>query len=213
MFTGLVQMTGKLASLERRGNGARLTVEHEPWPESLLPGESVAVQGACLTVTDIRRDSFECDVLRETLDKTALGSLARGELLNLERALRPADRLGGHFVTGHVDGVGTVSVLKRESEDWRLEVDCPKELLSAMCVKGSVACNGVSLTIVDVTAAAFGVRLIPFTWSGTSLRTLRAGSPVNIETDLLEKYTRAYLNRERASSVTVERLRDAGYAG
>ncbi|MEI6970916.1 MAG: riboflavin synthase [bacterium] len=211
MFTGLVQKTGRLAALERRGSGARLTVGHTPWQEPLLPGESVAVQGACLTATVIRPDAFECDILLETLDHTALGSLAHGAVLNLERALRPADRLGGHFVTGHVDGVGTVSMLRRESCDWHIEVGCAKDLLSSMCEKGSIAFDGVSLTLVEVTAHAFGVRIIPFTWSNTALSTLHVGSQVNIETDILEKYTRAYLLQKKAPTVTMERLRDAGY--
>lgn len=211
MFTGLIQMTGRLAVMEKRGTGARLTVEHAPWLEPLSRGESIAVQGVCLTVTDTRKGAFECDVLRETLDRTNLGAQVGGARLNLERALRPSDRIGGHFVTGHVDGVGTVSTLTRESQDWLLAINCSNELLAGMCVKGSVACDGVSLTIVDVTEKSFGVRLIPFTLESTTLKGLRQGMPVNIETDILEKYVRRQLARERGSPVTIERLTQAGF--
>ena len=216
MFTGLIQSIGKLSGIERRGNGSRLTVEHKPWTEPLTPGESVAVQGACLTVTDFRPGSFECDVLRETLDRTTLGKLARGTMLNLERALKPADRIGGHFVTGHVDGAGTVAQLKQESQDWLLEIGCASDLLACICVKCSVALDGVSLTVVAVTAKAFGVRLIPFSWANTTLRNLRHGSPVNIETDILEKYVRqrsvsGHSASGHEGSVTTDHLRDAGF--
>lgn len=211
MFTGLIQMTGKLARIVRRGNGARLTVEHAPWPETLTPGESVAVQGTCLTVTDFAAGSFTCDVLRETLDRTTLGRLSRGSIVNLERALKPADHIGGHFVTGHVDGVGAVAELKQESQDWLLEVSCADDLLAGICVKGSIAIDGVSLTVVDVGKSSFGVRLIPFSWDNTSLNTLRKGSPVNIETDILEKYVRRRLEREKGSAITMARLHEAGF--
>lgn len=211
MFTGLIQNIGKLSGIERRGDGARLTVEHTPWIEPLTPGESVAVQGACLTVTDFHSGSFECDVLRETLDRTSLGSLARGAMLNLERALKPSDRIGGHFVTGHIDGAGAVATLKKESQDWLLEISCACDLLAGICVKGSVAVDGVSLTVVDLTSKTFGVRLIPFSWANTTLRNLRHGSPVNIETDILEKYVSRRLVSGQKETLTMDHLRNAGF--
>ncbi|MEI6217967.1 MAG: riboflavin synthase, partial [bacterium] len=212
MFTGLIQKTGKLAGMKRRGEGARIEVSHSEWDDQLSLGESVAVQGVCLTVACVRAGGCEFDVLRETLDRTSLGGKARGAPLNLERALRASDRIGGHFVTGHVDGVGTVSKVKQESQDWVLEIRCPDELLMSVCIKGSVACDGVSLTVVTVTDRSFGVRLIPFTWENTSLQFLDQGSPVNIETDILEKYVRHRRDPERDGTVSIETLQNAGFA-
>ena len=210
MFTGLVQKVGSLRKIERRGDGGRLFVGHDAWGEPLTLGESVAVQGVCLTVTSVHADGFECDVLLETLKRTNLGAMRSGASLNLERSMRPSDRLGGHFVTGHVDGVGTVSDLSRESEDWVLEIKPEKDLLVGVCPKGSVACDGVSLTVVDVFKSSFSIRLIPFTWQNTSLSSLKRSLTVNIETDILGKYVRRY-SAAAPADITVEKLREFGF--
>jgi riboflavin synthase len=211
MFTGLIQKIGTLRGIARRGEGARLTVCHNAWEEPLLEGESVAVNGVCLTVTGMTARSFECDVLRETLDRTNLATKKRGAPLNLERALRPTDRMGGHFVTGHIDGPGSVAAFRKSSDDWILEIACAPDIIEFVSRKGSVACDGVSLTVTDVSTSAFQVNLIPFTRSNTALNAVRTGDTVNIETDILAKYVRSRGDRGRQGAITLERLGECGF--
>lgn len=213
MFTGLIERVGWLSRMEKSSGGARIVIGHEPWDEPLKPGESVAVQGVCLTVVRPEPRQFICDVLNETLKRTNLGAAAPGTHLNLERALRAGDRFGGHFVSGHVDGTGTVVKLTKAGRDWVLGIECSPELAQAIVMKGSIACDGVSLTVTAVSAAGFEVNLIPFTWSGTSLSRLTVGGRVNLETDLVGKYIRHDAESRRPESrVTLDRLRDAGFA-
>jgi riboflavin synthase len=212
MFTGLIQRVGTLAERKTRGDGLSFVIRHDPWDSPLELGESVAVQGACLTVTARTQGQFTCDVLGETLAKTHLGKKDVGALLNLERALRLDERLGGHLVTGHVDGQGRVAGIDRKGNDWVLEVRATAELLGGMVSKGSVAVDGVSLTIAALQPSSFTVHLIPHTWDHTSLRGLKTGDPVNLENDLIGKYVARHLERLQPSGgVTLERLRAAGY--
>ncbi len=212
MFTGIIQKVGTLGRRVARGEGQRLTIRHEPWDTPLALGESVAVNGVCLTVAERGEADFTADVLSETLEKTSLGGRAVGASLNLERALRLDDRLGGHMVTGHVDGTGTVSAVKRTGTDWALKVVCGRELANGMVPKGAVAIDGVSLTLVTLTAEAFSVHLIPHTWEHTAFRALKAGDRVNLETDVIGKYVKRYLDAMKpGSAVTVESLRRAGF--
>ena len=214
MFTGIIQQVGTLARREARGQGQRLTIRHAVWATPLVPGESVAVNGACLTVAAAGTGEFSADVLRETLDKTCLGGKGPGAALNLERALRLDDRLGGHMVQGHVDGTGTVAGIKPSGSDRVLEIACGRELVEGMVAKGSVAIDGVSLTIVALAALSFSVHLIPHTWAHTALRTLAAGELVNLETDVIGKYVKRYvLALKPAGSVTEASLRRAGFGG
>lgn len=213
MFTGLIQQVGSLAAMTGRGKGKRLAVRHSPWDTPLALGESVAVNGVCLTVAERGAGQFCCDVLEETLDKTGLGRKRPGDPLNLERALRVDDRLGGHMVTGHVDGVGTVTALDRKGDDWTLEVACDAGLLTGMVPKGSIAVDGVSLTLVELSAKTFSVHLIPHTWKNTALHALRKGGTVNLETDIIGKYVARHLaNMDAGSGLTVEKLR-ASFGG
>lgn len=214
MFTGLVEKTGRLAALRAAGQAVELAVACEPWDEPLAVGESVAVNGACLTVA--RRDGggFVCNVLKETLARTALGDRRPGALLNLERALRLGDRLGGHMVSGHVDGVGTLTEIGRDGADYLLRVHCGGDLTAGMVLKGSVACEGVSLTLAGLWEDGFQVNIIPHTWRATNLERLKSGDKLNIETDMIGKYV-ARLLQERgvtARPVTEELLRQAGFA-
>jgi riboflavin synthase len=215
MFTGIIERVGRLVSLKERGGGAILTVEHDPWETPVAVGESIAVQGACLTVTQCEPGRFTCDVLRETLERTNLGRLQAGARLNLERALRVGDRFGGHLVTGHVDGVGVVRRMEKAAPDWRLEIACSRELLGEIVPKGSIACDGVSLTVVALSADSFEVHIIPHTWNHTTLSNLRARDSVNVETDLVGKHVRRLVNPGGAaeSSVTLDTLRRAGFVG
>jgi len=212
MFTGLVQKVGALAAKKKRAAGLSLVIRHEPWESPLVPGESVAVQGACLTVTAVKAGEFACDVLKETLDKTSIGPLGLGATVNLERALRADERLGGHIVTGHVDGLGTVAAWTKAGADRVLEVSCDTLLLEGIVPKGSVAIDGVSLTVAELRPASFTVHLIPHTLAGTSLPNLRPGMRVNLETDIIGKYVRRYMSGMKGGSgITADTLRAAGF--
>lgn len=195
MFTGIIEKVGHLQAQEARGNGARLTVSHTRWETPLIPGESVAVQGACLTVVACSETTFACDLLQETLDRTCLGDKVPGSLLNLERAMRADGRFGGHMVAGHVDGTGIVSRLEPTGNDRLLEIETPTALLAEIVEKGSIAVDGISLTISSVSKTHLQVQIIPFTWEHTNLRDLRAGMRVNLETDIIAKHVRKLLGK------------------
>ncbi len=214
MFTGIIEKVGRLACLEDRGDGARLVIEHPAWSEPLAPGESVAVQGACLTAVTCAKESFTCDVLRETLVRTCLVEKRPGSLLNLERAMRADGRFGGHLVSGHVDGTGSVTRLDAIGRDWLLEVECGRELTVEMVQKGSITLDGISLTVTQVAEDRFQVHLIPFTWENTSIQEVRVGNRVNLETDLVGKYVRKYLatGHPIRQGLALEDLRRAGFA-
>lgn len=212
MFTGLIQKTGELVRVDVAGEAGRLELRTTAWPEAFVCGESVAVQGVCLTLTEARGGVLTFDVLKETLKRTCLGDKVVGARLNLERALRVGDPMGGHMVTGHVDGTGVVKTITRVGRDWAIEVECPVELIKGMVPKGSVTCDGISLTLVDVKQGAFSVHIIPHTWANTSLSDLRKGDRINLETDVIGKYVRRQMDAGGAKShVTEDLLRDAGF--
>lgn len=189
MFTGLVQALGTVAAVEADGHGGRVLSVSEPaFAPQLALGESVAVNGACLTVVGTDADSFRFQAGPETLVRTNLGSLAVGDRVNLERALRVGDHLGGHFVTGHIDAVGRIAERVKAGEWETVWFDCPPELDDVMVSKGSVAVDGVSLTLVDVQPGRFSVMLIPHTLAHTTLGFKPVGAAVNLETDLLAKH-------------------------
>jgi len=214
MFTGLIETVGRLADRVPRGEQVRLVVEGGAWSAPLVLGESIAVNGVCLTVAEFDGGRFTADLLDTTLARTALGGKPKGAALNLERALRVGDRLGGHFVTGHVDGVGTVEAIEPAGPDWKIRVRADAELLRVMPPRGSVALDGISLTLAEIDATGFEVHLIPHTWQYTALRELRPGDPVNLETDLIGKYV-AHLMGASAGRppLTLETLLRAGFGG
>lgn len=195
MFTGIIERVGVVAALERDGEKTRLCVEAPGVGEGVHVGDSVAVAGVCLTATTVAPDRLDFDAVSETLDRSALGDLAVGGRVNLERALRASDRLDGHIVQGHVDGTGRVRVLERHGDDVRLHVDCDAELAALLVDKGSVAVDGVSLTVVDPGDDGFQVALIPHTLEVTTLGGLEPGDRVNLEADVLGKYVKKYLER------------------
>jgi len=197
MFTGLIQKVGKLKGLTRKGRGAILEVGHEPWVAPLECGESVSVQGACLTVTSAASASFKCDALAETLQRTTLSTCRQGALLNLERAMRTDDRFGGHVVSGHVDGTGVVSEIREQDGDHVLRVNCDASLLDGIVPKGSIACQGVSLTVTGLGDSWFEVSIIPYTWEHTCFHAMKRGDTVNLETDVIGKYIRKYIGASR----------------
>lgn len=187
MFTGLVQGLASVVAVESRPPGVRLVVAAEPLAAAAI-GDSIALNGCCLTVVDRQGDRVAFDLGPETLVRTNLGRLVPGRRVNYETSLRLGDPLGGHFVTGHVDGLGTLAA-RHDERDWSLcWFRCPRELARLMASKGSVAVDGVSLTLVDVEPERFSVALIPHTLSVTTLGELQVGDTVNLETDLLAKY-------------------------
>ena len=214
MFTGLIAGVGALARRTRQDGGWRLRIDHKGWETPLELGESVAVQGVCLTVARCDDGGFDADVLDETATCTTLAALAEGAPVNLERALRVGDRMGGHFVTGHIDGRGRVGAITRTGRDWVLTVACDVERLAEMVSKGSIAIDGVSLTLAGLAEDAFSVCIIPHTWTHTSLSRLVVGGAVNLETDMVGKYVRRSVGLaggESAASVTLDRLQQAGF--
>lgn len=206
MFTGLVEALAPVERVEIEGDGRALVVA-APFAAEAAPGESVAVNGACLTV--VSRDTRSCRFQAgpETLRRTNLGELKPGDRVNLERALRVGDRLGGHLVQGHVDGLGRIASRGRQGEWEVVWFSCPAELAGQMVSKGSVAVDGISLTVVDVTANGFSVALIPHTLALTTLGFKAAGASVNLETDVLAKYVWKCLR----GGVTMETLKRAGF--
>lgn len=193
MFTGIVEELGVVEALVDQGDAIRLTVRGPHVTVDAALGDSVAVNGCCLTVAERDQETFTADVMRETLDKTGLGDLEPGDRVNLERAVTPATRLGGHIVQGHVDGTGTV-LARTPSEHWELvEVSVPAPLARYLVPKGSVTVDGVSLTVVDVGDDRFTVSLIPETLARTTLGSRAAGERVNLEVDVIAKYVERLL--------------------
>lgn len=190
MFTGIVEKTGKVVSLERLDRSARLTLASNL---SVLPGQSVAVNGCCLTSTGETPGVLVFDLLNETLNRTNLGALVPGSVVNLERALAASDRFGGHFVQGHIDCAARILSLEQIGEDHRLEVELPKEFARYMIAKGSIAVDGISLTVAELKEASFVIWLIPHTMQVTALHARKAGDLVNLEFDMLSKYVERIL--------------------
>jgi riboflavin synthase len=211
MFTGLVQKVGALRRLARSGDGWSLTIAHDPWPEALALGESVAVQGACLTVTAVFDGAFAADLLDETLARTALRERGQGARVNLERALALGDRLGGHIVSGHVDETGRLLAVEPRGRDVSWRVGCSPALARQTVLKGSVAIDGVSLTVSGLGGDWFEVSLIPTTLRETSLSDRRAGDALNLEGDILGKYVARLLGREAGGGVTEQLLAENGF--
>lgn len=196
MFTGLVEAIGTVRAVRKSASGCRLTVE-TPFKD-LTVGESISVEGVCQTIALVDGIRFSCDLLRETLRVSTLGSLRPGSQVNLERALSAAGRFGGHIVNGHVDGLGTVT--KVTLRPLAAEVALEGALLKYVVPKGSIAVNGVSLTVGPaVKSSRFGVFIIPHTWDHTTLKNLRAGSKVNIEVDIIAKYVERLVASKKGS--------------
>jgi riboflavin synthase len=192
MFTGIVQR-GRVASVEDTGGALRLGIEAPGIAERVVLGDSVSISGVCLTVVERAGDVLSFEAVPETLERSSLGDLAAGRTVNLESAARVGDALGGHYVQGHVDGVGSVRSVAPEGAGRRLWFDAPPDILRYVVHKGSVAVEGVSLTVADLDDTGFAVALIPHTLSETTLGDAAAGDPVNLEVDVLAKYVERLL--------------------
>jgi riboflavin synthase len=208
MFTGLVETIGTVVTAQRAGSGLRLRVDLGPAAEGVRLGDSICLGGICQTVAAIEGRAAAFDAVAETLSRTTLGTWKAGTRVNIERSLRPTDRLGGHFVAGHVDGTGRIAENREGDGGWRMVVETPEELLPEIAPKGSIAIDGVSLTVVDVTATGFSVAMIPTTLQATTLGGLTTGDRVNLETDVLAKYVRRALAAGASAEATDRRLFD-----
>ncbi len=212
MFTGIIRAKGTISEMQRRGGDVRLTVRAAdmPW-DTFEIGESIAVNGICLTAINLHEDGFDTDVSNETLNVTALGQLTQGDAVNLEPSLAVGERLGGHLVSGHVDCVGEVVERHADARSIRLSVQIPGEYARYVARKGSVCIDGVSLTINEVSGNTFGVNIIPHTADVTIIGAYTVGTRVNIEVDLLARYLERLLGKD-GDGVSIEFLKEHGYA-
>lgn len=198
MFTGIVQDVGRVVSREARGGDVRLLIAFDRLDASGIGiGDSICVQGCCLTAVELQDRTFAADVSRETLSLTTLGDLTPGAPVNLEPALKAGDPLGGHLVSGHVDGLGEIAAIGGDARSTRIDVSVPSALARYLARKGSVAIDGVSLTVNEVHGATFGINLIPHTQAVTTLGALRAGVRVNVEVDQIARYVERLLATDR----------------
>jgi riboflavin synthase len=213
MFTGIIEELGTVESIRVGANSGRLRVRAPLVSADLHEGDSISVNGVCLTAVAFHGASFDADASPETLDRSSLSALKPGDIVNLERALLPTSRLGGHIVQGHVDATGEVVAAQPLGDgNWWLGVRYPAELERYLVSKGSVAVDGISLTIASIEGGIFGVAVIPHTWSHTNLCKRRPGDVVNLETDILAKYVEKLLAGASASpKLSVEHLIDMGY--
>ncbi|MDD5084738.1 MAG: riboflavin synthase [Candidatus Omnitrophica bacterium] len=213
MFTGIIETIGKLESRKRTGSLERLTFSAGSFKEPLEEGESIAVNGVCLTVADFGRKEFSVDAVAETIKTTTLGNLRVGEKVNLERAVKAGGRFGGHFVSGHVDGVGKIISVSREGENTFLKIEPTHDIMPLLVLKGSIALDGVSLTIQNLTGNSFSVVLIPYTLDHTTLGERKTGEAVNLEADMIAKYVKQSLLHQEGnrSRLTVGGLKEQGF--
>ena len=193
MFTGIIEELGSVRSIEERGANARIVISARVVTEGTNHGDSISVNGVCLTALDVGPDSFAADVSMETLARSTLGTLQPGTPVNLERAVTPATRLGGHIVQGHVDARGQLDGVEDHGESWTIKIAYPKEIGRYLVFKGSVAVEGISLTIAGLTDDHFEVAIIPKTWEVTNLSRLKPGDDVNLEVDVIAKYVERLL--------------------
>lgn len=200
MFTGLVEELGRISSIEHSSAGARIVVSAEIVTSDISNGDSIAVNGVCLTALDVTTNSFAADVSPETLDRTTIGNLTAGSRVNLERALLPTTRLGGHIMQGHVDGRGTFISAESHRDFWTVKIGFADEFARYLVHKGSVAVEGISLTIATLNQNDFNIALIPKTWEMTNLSTLQPGDPVNLEADIIAKYVERMMQHARTTN-------------
>ena len=211
MFTGIIEKTGKISDIVTKSGSKRFKIQYTS-AEPLKVGESVNVNGACQTVIELSKDSFWVEAMQETLTKTNLDVLQIGDEVNLERSLKLSDRISGHLVSGHVDTVGKVLAIQTMPESWVFKIGFSEESARYTAPKGSIAVNGISLTVIDAGQNNFTVGIIPYTWQNTNLRNTKVGDSVNLEFDLLVKYVESVLKvHDVQEKITGQYLRDAGW--
>lgn len=220
MFTGIIQAIGTIASMENRGGDLRLGINTGTLPlDDVRPGDSIAVSGVCLTVVELSATGFAADVSGETLGLTTLGQLAVNDRVNLEQALTLATRLGGHLVSGHVDGIGKVTARTADARSVRFTIQAPDGLARYIAVKGSICVDGISLTVNAVDGAAFELNIVPHTLAETTMQDYQPGRTVNLEVDLVARYLERLLQGEAAANpgsgpaITRELLESCGFGG
>ena len=214
MFTGIIEETGSVARIDTLAAGARIEIRCRTVLSDASAGASIAVNGVCLTAVSFTRESFSADVSPETLRRSNLGALTIGSTVNLERSLLAAGRLGGHLVQGHVDATGEFLSLEAVGDgNWWLKVRVPEEVERYVVEKGSIAVDGISLTVASIDAGVIGAAIVPLTYASTTLASRRPGDRVNLECDILAKYVEKLLGnrQETRSTLTMEKLRDLGY--
>jgi riboflavin synthase len=202
MFTGIIETIGRIQAIDQKSDLAELEIDLGPIQEGVKLGDSIAVAGVCLTVSAVDASSFRFEAIPETLEKTRIGALSAGDVVNLERAMSSAGRFDGHLVQGHVDGVGHVRKFDRQQHEALLHIECGAELAVQLVDKGSVTIDGVSLTVVKTVADGFHVALIPHTLEITTLSNLEVGDVVNLEVDVFGKYVKQYLDRVLPDLIT-----------
>ena len=213
MFTGIVEDKGKILRTDVRGEGRRVILRVPPHLTDLQLGDSINVNGACLTVVEKTGESIAVDVSSETLEKTTFREMRQGEEVNLERAMRLSDRLGGHIVTGHVDAVGTLVERRSEREFVHLKIQVPKSVSKYLVPKGSIAVDGISLTVNACEGDEMQITLIPYTLQKATLINKRVGDRVNLEADVLGKYVEKLMEGRESGKVTLSLLREHGFIG
>lgn len=198
MFTGIIKDVGEVTGITETDGGCILEIRTALPLEQAAIGASISCDGCCLTVVEKTADSFTVDVSAETLSKTSIGGWKKGSRVNLESSLRLGDEMGGHLVSGHVDGLATLESVKPDGESWRLRIRVPKALAPYIAPKGSVALNGISLTVNEVEGDVFGVCIIPHTWKATNIGGVAPGGKLNLEVDMLARYVARILGKEAA---------------
>lgn len=211
MFIGIIEELGRIKGIVKKSGNTGLTIEGKITLEEAKIGDSISVNGTCLTIAEIKKNLFGVDVSPETLRSTNLGELRIGDRVNLERAARLSDRIGGHIVTGHVDGVGIIREKRTLGDSSFYRIEAPKEVLRYVVLKGSIAVDGISLTITDLTESDFGLVIIPHTSTITTMGFKKVGDKVNLEVDILGKYVERVLLYRESKGITMDSLKEYGF--
>ncbi|MHB1457123.1 MAG: riboflavin synthase [Armatimonadota bacterium] len=211
MFTGLIEEKGIVAGIKSSGKSIRLIVKAPGVASDVIVGESIAISGVCLTAVSVSPPTIEFDAVRETIERTTLGRLKAGDSVNLERALRLGDRLDGHMVQGHVDGIGVIREIRRSGDDTVIRISAEPDVMTYVVRKGSITVDGISLTIADVTEDWFSIAIIPHTLINTTLNEKNSGSAVNLETDIIGRYVYKYMGKTSSDDSLMKKLAEGGF--